>query len=227
MEGQERLREVVDEFRAVVLRRGGILDGALPPTTFLIVRALAGDQAAMLASLAIGGGLVMVRRLRREPVVMALLGLGGSLFAFAAARGFGRAELFFVPDFLTNVALSVLCLISVGLRQPLVAWTSHLVRRWPRGWYWHPRVRPAYSEVTLAWALFFLLQAGVQFALLRRQDVSLIAVSNLLSGWPATVVLLVLSYLYGTWRLRQLSGPSVTEFAGNVPEPWSGQRRGF
>jgi hypothetical protein len=28
-------------------------------------------------------------------------------------------------------------------------------------------------------------------------------------GWPATIVLLVVSYLYGTWRLRNLSGPST------------------
>ena len=35
------------------------------------------------------------------------------------------------------------------------------------------------------------------------------------------------SYLYGTWRLAQLRGPSVDEFRNDSPAPWQGQRRGF
>jgi len=39
--------------------------------------------------------------------------------------------------------------------------------------------------------------------------------------------LLVISYLYGTWRLRHLKGPSVEEFKAGAEPPWTGQRRGF
>jgi hypothetical protein len=39
--------------------------------------------------------------------------------------------------------------------------------------------------------------------------------------------LLIFSYLYGTRRLAQLSGPSVEEFRNNTPAPWQSQRRGF
>jgi hypothetical protein len=222
-----KVREVVDEFRSVVLSGGKFLDALLPPVIFLGTKTLAGDQAAMIAALLVGASLAVFRGLRHQSVMFALLGLAGSLLAFLAAQWLQRAELFFLPDIITKAALAIVCLISAAFRRPLVAWTSHLVRRWPRHWYWHPRVLPAYTEVTVAWAGYFLLQAALQWLLLQRQDVTLLAASSLLGGWPATVVLLVLSYLYGTWRLARLAGPSIAEFQGGMPAPWSGQRRGF
>jgi hypothetical protein len=54
-----------------------------------------------------------------------------------------------------------------------------------------------------------------------------LATLGLFTGWPGTVVLLILTYLYGTWRLARLGGPSVAEFHAGTPPPWTGQRRGF
>ncbi len=222
-----KTREVLDEFRSVVLGQGRILDALLPSGIFLVVRALAGNQPAMLAALLAGVSIVLYRILRRQPSLTAVLGLLGSFAAFLVAQSSQRAELFFLPDAITNLGLGAVGLVSAVARRPLVAWTSHLVRRWPRGWYWHPRVLPAYSETTLAWAVFFFLQAALQWSLVIRQDVALTAVSSLLSGWPATAVLLVLTYLYGTWRLARLGGPSVAEYKEGTAPPWSGQQRGF
>jgi hypothetical protein len=225
--GVGKAREVIDEFRAVVLGQGKILDALLPSAVFLLVRTLAGDPTAMVAALVTGASIVLFRIVRRQSSLTALIGLLGSLLAFVVARSYQRAELFFLPHAITNVGLAAVCLISAALRSPLVAWTSHLMRRWPLEWYRHPRVLPAYRETTLAWAVFFLLQAAVQWSLVVRQDVALTAVSSLLSGWPATAVLLVLTYLYGTWRLGRLAGPSVVELKNGSAPPWTGQQRGF
>ena len=225
--GVSKTREVIEEFRSVVLGQGRILDAVLPSVVFLITRALAGDLPAMLAALLTGASVLLFRVVRRQPSLTAVLGLVGSLLAFLVAQAYQRAELFFLPDMITSVALAAVCLVSAAVRRPLVAWTSHLVRRWPRQWYWHPRVLPAYRETTLAWAVFFLLQAALQWALVLRQDVGLTAMSSFLNAWPATAVLLVLTYLYGTWRLPRLAGPSVVEFQNGSPPPWGGQRRGF
>ena len=121
----------------------------------------------------------------------------------------------------------LLMAVSLVAGRPLVAWTSHLARRWPRDWYWHPRVRPAYSEVTWLWLVVFALRLALQWAVLGRQQPALLAATNLLTGWPVTIILLVISYLYGTWRLRGLAGPSVDEFKAGAAPPWTGQRRGF
>ena len=225
--GVSKSRDVVVAFRSVVLGQGRILDAVLPSVIFLVTRVLASDGPAMIAALVTGAAIVLFRAVRRQPSLAAVLGLLGSLLAFVVAQSYRRAELFFLPDTITNVGLSAVCLVSAAVRRPLVAWTSYLVRRWPRRWYWHPRVLPAYRETTLAWAVFFLLQAALQWSLVLRQDVALTAASSLLNGWPATAVLLILTYLYGTWRLPRLAGPSVAEFQSGSAPPWTGQRRGF
>jgi hypothetical protein len=121
----------------------------------------------------------------------------------------------------------LLTLVSLVIRRPMMAWTSYIARRWPLDWYWHPQVRPAYSEVTFAWAIFFAARLLLQFSLYQNKDVNSLAMTNLVTGWPATILLLAVSYLYGAWRLIKLSGPSVEEFRNNIPAPWQSQRRGF
>ncbi len=91
----------------------------------------------------------------------------------------------------------------------------------------HPQVRPAYSEVTWMWVLFFGLRLLLQFNLFQEAATSLLGIVQFLTGWPATIILLIASYLYGTWRLRNLGGPSVEEFKAGTEPPWEGQQRGF
>jgi hypothetical protein len=171
--------------------------------------------------------IAVVRLLRRQSLIYALGGVGGVLFAIAIAKLLGRAEGFFLPGIVSGGATIVVAVLSVIFRRPLVAWTSFIARRWPLGWYWHPRVRPAYSEVTLAWAALFALRLLFQLSLFKDQAANRLAVANFITGWPTTVVLLVISYLYGTWRLQHLKGPSVDEFRAGAEPPWTGQRRGF
>jgi hypothetical protein len=121
----------------------------------------------------------------------------------------------------------IVCGASVVAGKPLVAWTSYLTRRWPLDWYWHPRVRPAYTEVTAAWAVFFAFRLLLQLFFFQGEQAGTLAIINIVTGWPATILLLALSYLYGLWRLQHLRGPSVEEFKAGAEPPWSGQRRGF
>jgi hypothetical protein len=219
--------EIVDELRTVLAGRSNILDSILPPILFLIINAFAGFEIAMWSSLAVAGIITGIRLYRRQRLLYALGGIGGVAVAILIALLLGRNEGFFLPNIITGAFTILLCLISVVAGRPIVAWTSHLARRWPRDWYWHPRVRPAYSEVTWLWVLFFGLRFLLQLNLFQEQAAGLLALVNVLTGWPATIVLLVVSYLYGTWRLRNLGGPSVEEFQAGKQPPWEGQRRGF
>jgi len=225
--GFGKVRELLEEFRTVFSGRGNLADSIVPPVLFVLLNAFLSFEVAMWGSLAVALGVAVYRLLRRQDLRYAIGGLGAVLVAILVARLLGRAEGYFLPNIITGAGTVVLCLGSVILRRPLVAWTSHLTRRWPLAWYWHPRVRPAYSEVTLAWALFFALRLALQISLFQERAARLLAVVNVLTGWPATIVLLVVSYLYGTWRLRNLEGPSVEEFEAGAEPPWSGQRRGF
>jgi hypothetical protein len=223
----DKLKEIWEELRSVLTGRSNILDSILPPILFLIINAFVGFQIAMWSSLAVAGIITGIRLYRRQPLLYALGGIGGVALAILIALLLGRNEGFFLPNIVTGAFTVLLCLVSVVAGRPIVAWTSHLTRRWPRDWYWHPRVRPAYSEVTWLWVVFFGLRLLLQVNLFQEQAAGLLALVNVLTGWPATIVLLVLSYLYGTWRLRNLGGPSVEEFQAGKEPPWQGQRRGF
>jgi hypothetical protein len=154
----------------------------------------------------------------------ALAGFGGVALAVGLVLLLGRSAGYFVPNLLGGVMTAFVAAASVLAGRPLVAWTSYLARRWPLDWYWHPRVRPAYAEVTWFWAVFSLGRVWLSWALLRGQPSPWVV---LVTGWPLTVLLLILTYVYGLWRLQRLGGPSVDEFRAAAPPPWVGQRRGF
>jgi hypothetical protein len=222
-----KVRELAEEFRLVFTGRSNLIDSIVPPVIFLIVNALLGFEYAMWSSLAIALLITVFRLSKRQPLRYALGGIGGVVLAILVAQLLGRAEGYFLPGIITGGLTVIGCLVSVIAGRPLVAWTSYIARRWPLDWYWHPKVRPAYNEVTLAWAVFFAIRLGLQWSLFQEQAAGLLGIIQVVTGWPATIALLVISYLYGTWRLRNLKGPSVEEFRADVEPPWTGQRRGF
>lgn len=222
-----KFRELVEEFRTVFTGRSNLIDSIIPPVIFVIVNALLDFRVAMWGSLAVALLITVVRLSRRQSLRYAFGGIGGVVLAILVAQLLGRAEGYFLPNIITGALTVIGCLVSVIAGRPLVAWTSYIARRWPLDWYWHPKVRPAYNEVTLAWAVFFAIRLGLQWSLFQEQAAGLLAVIQVVTGWPATIALLVISYLYGTWRLRHLRGPSVEEFREGVEPPWTGQRRGF
>lgn len=222
----ERVREVLDEFRTV-LGGVGLLDTILPPILFLLLNGTAGFNAAMIGALGISLLIAVLRLRRKQSALYALAGVASVGLAIGLAYFLGRSEGYFLPGIVNSGLTVALALVSLVIRRPMVAWTSYLARRWPLEWYWHDRVRPAYSEVTVAWIGFFALRLYWQVTVYQGEDVSRLVLVNALTGWPATIILLIASYLYGSWRLASLHGPSVEEFRNNTPAPWQGQRRGF
>lgn len=222
-----RSGEILAELRHVVFANQRWLDSLLPPLIFVLINAVFGLGIALISALVAASLIAFYRIVLQQPWRNALGGIAAVLFAGLVAKLVGGAEGYFLPGILSGVLTVLISLVSIILKKPLVAWTSFLTRRWPLPWYWHPKVRPAYSEVTFVWALFFALRTFFQYALFQRQSVGALGIVQLLTGWPALILLLVASYLYGTWRLKKLGGPSVDEFIAGQPPPWKGQQRGF
>ena len=222
-----KFSELIQELRDVVLDSRGVIDIVLPPLLFLVLVTWVDFTAAIWGSLTLAVILLVRRLFLRQPVTSAIFGIVGVLLSFALVQILNREEGFFLPNILTGIGMVIIAIGSIAAGKPMVAWTSRLARRWPWGWYWHPQVRPAYTEVTWLWALFFLVRVGSQLVLFSAQQADQLAGLNFLFGWPATLLLLIFSYLYGTWRLRRLKGPSVTEYQENAEPPWQGQERGF
>ena len=219
-------RELLEEFRSV-LGKVGLLDTILPPVLFLVLNSFLGFQAAVGGALTLAILIAVLRLSRKQSLLYSLAGIGSVGLAIALAWFLGRSEGYFLPGIVNGGITVALALVSLLIRKPIVAWTSFIARRWPLDWYWHPQVCPAYSEVTIAWTLFFAARLVWQVILFQGKNTDQLAFVNFLLGWPALIILLVFSYLYGTWRLGNLNGPSVEEFRNKVAPPWEGQKRGF
>ena len=223
-----KYQELKEELEGVLSGRGSrLLDSLAPLLTFLILSPVFQLYVALYAALGLAGVLAIRRMLRRESLVYALGGLGGVSLAAVFALMSGSERGFFLPGLISGTVTVVLCVVSVTLNRPLVAWTSFIARRWPLEWYWHPRVLPAYNEVTIGWAVAFAGRLALEYWLYQQEAVGALGAARVILGWPFTIVLLVITYLYGMWRLRRLDGPSVEEFKMGKAPPWESQQRGF
>jgi hypothetical protein len=223
-----KVRELLDEFKAVFSGRGSrLLDSLVPPLVFLLVNPLMELKYALIGSLAAAVGFAVYRLIKRDSLVYALGGIGGVLLAGVFVFISGSEAGFFLPGLITGGLTVAACVVTVVLNRPLVAWTSFVTRRWPLKWYWHPQVLPAYNEVTMIWGVAFAARLALEYWLFQAGSVNALGASRVFLGWPFTVALLVVSYLYGLWRLRRLRGPSIEEFKAGTAPPWEGQKRGF
>lgn len=223
----QKINELLQEFRSVFSGRTNTVDTIVPPLLYALVDMLAGLLPATLAALVFALFLTVFRLVRKQSWYYALSGLILTLFAAGLAWFSQNAASFFLPDLLTSAALLAATLLSIWAKKPLAAWSSHLTRAWPKEWYWLPNICPAYTEVTWMWAAFIAARLIAQYYLYQQGDVSLLSWTSVLLGWPVTIAVLVISYLYGIWRLAKLGGPSVEEFLSQQPAPWKGQRKGF
>jgi len=137
------------------------------------------------------------------------------------------AAAYFLPAIISSALLVLIALVSNLSGKPLAAWVSHLTRGWPLDWFWREDVRPAYRSVTWIWTLFFTMRLVIQISLYQRGATGTLAWVNTLLGWPVTIAVLIISYVYGIWCLHQLNGPGVHEYKTGKEPPWEGQARGF
>jgi len=220
-------KELFEEFRSVFSGGNSLLDSFLPPLLFLVINALFGFQQALWASLGIGIVITVLRLFRRQKIAFALGGLGAALFAIGLRYFLNSSKAFFLPTLINDGLIMLALLLSILVNRPAVAFTSAITRRWPLNWYWHERIKPAYTEVTFIWVAYYALKLLILYIVYRQGNLYRLAIINFFSGWPALILLLIISYIYGQKRLQKLKGPSVQEFIQNIPPPWQGQQRGF
>jgi len=223
-----KLKELWDELKIVFSGRGpSILDALIPLLVYIIVSRFIDLNLTVLISVAAAGAIMFYRLIKKQSLAFAAGGAGSALFAAFFAYLSGSASGYFLPGFISGGLTIAGCFLSVFIKRPLAAYSSMLTRRWPAKWYWHPQVLPAYREVTLFWGMLFGIPLAFELFFFSQNEIDALGTVRLVMGWPYTVLVLIVSYLYGQKRLAKLAGPSVTEFKSDAQPPWSGQRKGF
>jgi hypothetical protein len=199
----------------------GLIDSGVPVLAFVGVYGLNGQvmRPALIAAVASGLVVVVVRLVRRESLQQVAAGFFGlALSAFVASRT-GRAENFFLLGLLTNVAYGAAFLISTLMRWPLMGVILGGLRGDASGWRKDPAFYRAAATVSWLWAGMFGLRLLVQLPLYFAGAVGALGLAKILMGWPLFLLAAYLSYRVLHPLITELDEREAREAASAVTEP--------
>lgn len=220
-----RNNELIEELMNVL--SGKTLDAIIPPLLFVLLNNLLSLNYAIIGALAVATFLGIIRLVKKQKAFYALTGWLGVALAGGFALLANNATNYFLPGIISNVVFVLAILISLIIGKPMAALASHLTRGWTLQWFWRDDIKPAYREVTWMWLMLILMRTMLQIYLFLQDSVVELFWINTLLGLPFTIFILLLSYIYGLWRLKRLKGPGIEEFNDQKLPPYKGQTRGF
>ena len=177
--------------------RHGIADSSLPGLAFVIAYTASGQQLDVAIWTAVGLGVVMfaIRIVRRETLQFALAGFVGVAIAAFVAKQTGRAEDFFLPGLLLNLAYGAAYLISIAVRWPLIGVIVGPLVGEGMEWRKNPELMRAYTRASWIWVGLFVVRLAVQLPLYFADELVALGVAKTAMGFPIFALAVWLSYL--------------------------------
>jgi hypothetical protein len=175
----------------------GLIDSALPSMLFIVIFVFQKNlNNALIASLALGGVLLLIRLIERKSLTQVFSGfLGLSISVFLTWRT-KDASNFFLTGIVTNAIYGFFLLISVLIRKPLIGYLVGSLVGDTSGWLKHPLLVRAYTTVTWLWVAVFGLRLLVQIPLYLNDSIALLGSVKIFMGWPL--------YLFAVWLTYQI-----------------------
>ena len=206
----------------------GVAETLVPGLLFLVIFTFTRDaRVSAIAPAALAILAVIVRLVRREPLVSVFSGAAGVAVAVIATLFTGRGADYYVPGFITNIVWSAGLLISIAVGWPLVGVALGALRGDFTGWRRDRSLKRVATWLTLLWSGLFIARLAAQVPLYfaaREPDgiaaTDALGIARLVMGVPlfALVVVftwMVLSRLSGS--SDESSGESLTETGHNTP----------
>lgn len=198
-------QETAEDLRAesVLLERAiggwrGLIDSGLPTAVFVTAFIVTGQQLwpSVIAALIAGALITGWRLIRREPLQQVAAGFAGVAISAGFSAWTGRAEDFFLPGLITNIAYGTAFLVSILVRWPLLGVVLGYLTGDGTAWRRDARLRRTYAAASWIWVLLFFGRIAVQVPLYLSGAVAALGVVKIVMGWP-----LFLAAAYFTYRL--------------------------
>jgi hypothetical protein len=203
------MTETVAEERTPTLleRMGGVsglVAGAVPTFAYVIVNAIAGLDAAVVAAVAVSVGLIVLRKVRGESLQPAVSGLIGVVIAALIAFYSGSAEGYFLPGIWMSLVAAVVFAVSVVVRRPIVGaiWNVLTSSGARRLWHTDKVALHAFDVATLAFVAVFAARFVVQDWLYDAGSAGWLAFARIAMGYPMLALAFVVTY----WAVRRARG---------------------
>lgn len=182
----------------------GLVLASVPTFTFVVVDAIAGLDAAIVAAVGASVGLILLRVLRKDPIQPAVSGLIGVLVASLIAFYSGSAEGYFLPGIWASLVIAVIFAVSVLVRRPLVGVIWKLLTSADVGQSWRDDkvAVQAFDVATLAFVAVFAARFVVQEWLYGAGSTGWLAFARIAMGYPLLAVALLVTY----WAVRRARG---------------------
>lgn len=175
----------------------GIAESVLPGFVFVLIFATTKDAPlGIIWATVFAVGFIIVRVVRRKPLVQALSGLAGiALAAWLALRDGGSSRDYFVTGFVTNLAYLVPLALSVLIRWPLVGVLMGFVLREGTTWRKNKFEVRVFTAATLLWVGLFAGRLLVQYPLYLANNLTALGIARLVMGLPLYAAVLWLNWL--------------------------------
>lgn len=176
----------------------GIIDSGLPTMVFITAYIITSQDLRPSVMAAVIAGLLIVawRLIRREPLQQVGAGLIGLAVSAIFTWKTGRAENFFLPGLLTNLAYGAAFLVSILVRWPLLGIAMGYLASEGTAWRREPALRRTYAAASWLWVLLFFGRVIVQTPLYLAGWVTALGIVKIVMGWP-----LFLAATYFTYRV--------------------------
>jgi hypothetical protein len=176
----------------------GMIDSALPTVVFITVYVIAARELrpALLAAVAVGVVLVIVRLARRQNLQQVFTGFLGLAIAAGFSAVTGQAENFFLPGLITNIAYGTAFIVSILVKWPLLGVAMGYLTGEGTSWRSDQRLMRTYAAASWIWVGVFFGRLAVQGPLYLTGAVELLGVARVVMGWP-----LFLAGAYITYRV--------------------------
>lgn len=178
----------------------GIIDSGVPTLVFVVAYLVTSQNLSesVIAALASGAVIALWRLLRHEPLHQIGAGFVGLLVSAGFAKYTGKAEDFYLPGLLTNLAYGTAFLISVIIRWPLIGVFLGFFTNQGTAWRKVPGQRRVLAAATWVWVAVFFGRLLVQVPLYLADSVTALGIVKIVMGWP-----LFLAAAYFTYRVLE------------------------
>ena len=175
----------------------GIIQSSVPAALFVLVFALSKNTvAAVVVSLAVSTGFVVLQLVTRKPVTQAIAGaLGIALSAYLTLRDGGHPADYFIQGFFTNIAYGLVLAISILVRWPVIGFLVGLFRSEPLAWRSDKKLLRRADLATALFVALFSLRLAVQLPLYFANQIEALGIARVAMGVPLYALCIWLSWL--------------------------------
>ena len=165
----------------------GIIDSGVPAAAFLIAYVVDNEQLTRAVVLAVIAGFILGiwRVVRKQSIQQVVTGFVGLAIAAAFTAWTGRAENFFLPGIITNLAYGSAFLISILVRWPLLGVIMGFLTGIGSTWRTNTQLRRVFTAASWIWVGLFFGRLAVQVPLYLAGEVAALGVVRIVLGWPA------------------------------------------